>query len=210
MSDRKPIVYVVDDDEAVRTSLQWLIGSVDLDVRTYGSASDFLDNFEDSAPGCLIVDVRMPGMSGLELQRQLGERQINLPVIIITGHGDVEMAVRAMKGGAFDFIQKPFNDQVLLDLIQSALEKSGRDSESAEERTRILRQIDQLTEREREVLDGIVAGESNKQIASRLALSEKTIEFHRSKVMRKMDARSLAELTRKVVLAGLAADGEPG
>lgn len=201
--DEAPVVFVIDDDEAVRSSLAWLINSVDIEVRTFASANEFLAAYQPGQPGCLIVDVRMPGMSGLELQRQLAERSIALPVIIITGHGDVEMAVRAMKAGAFDFVQKPFNDQVLLDLIQSALEKSARASQLIAERTRVAERLGQLTERERQVLDGIVGGESNKRIATRLGLSEKTIEFHRSKVMRKMEARSLADLTRKVVLADL-------
>ena len=203
MDEANPVVFVIDDDEAVRSSLEWLINSVDIDVRTFASADEFLSAYERGHPGCLIVDVRMPGMSGLELQRQLAERSISLPVIIITGHGDVEMAVRAMKAGAFDFVQKPFNDQVLLDLIQSALEKNARASQHIAERLRVAEQLGQLTDRERQVLDGIVGGDSNKEIATRLGLSEKTIEFHRSKVMRKMEARSLADLTRKVVLANV-------
>jgi FixJ family two-component response regulator len=203
MDEANPVVFVIDDDEAVRSSLEWLINSVDIEVRTFASANEFLSAYEPGHPGCLIVDVRMPGMSGLELQRQLAERSISLPVIIITGHGDVEMAVRAMKAGAFDFVQKPFNDQVLLDLIQSALEKDARASHDIAEQTRVAERLGQLTERERQVLDGIVGGDSNKRIATRLGLSEKTIEFHRSKVMRKMEARSLADLTRKVVLANL-------
>lgn len=202
MNEQEPIVFVVDDDEAVRESLQWLINSVDVEVRTFASANEFLDIDLPARPGCLIVDVRMPGMSGLELQRQLADRAINLPVIVITGHGDVEMAVRAMKAGAYDFIQKPFNDQVLLDRIQAALDQHVQQSEEIAERHGIMAQLAQLTGRERQVLDGIVDGESNRHIASRLSLSEKTIEFHRSKVMRKMEASSLADLTRKVVIAG--------
>ena len=202
MNEQAPIVYVVDDDEAVRSSLKWLINSVDIEVQTFAAASDFLDITLPDRPACLIVDVRMPGMSGLELQRQLVDRSINVPVIVITGHGDVEMAVRAMKAGAFDFIQKPFNDQVLLDLLQSALERHAEQSRETAERRRIVAQMDKLTERERQVLNGIVDGDSNRQIAARLGLSEKTIEFHRSKVMRKMEAGSLADLTRKVVVAG--------
>lgn len=204
MTDDKPTVFVVDDDEAVRESLRYLISSVDLQVKTFASATDFLDVYESGLTGCLVVDVRMPGMSGLELQRQLSDRSINLPVIIITGHGDVDMAVRAMKSGAFDFIQKPFNDQVLLDLIQAALDKNARAAEADAERANIADQLNQLTEREREVLNGIVDGSSNKDIAAHLNLSEKTIEFHRSKVMRKMAASSLAELTRKVFVAQMA------
>lgn len=201
MTDEKTTVFVVDDDEAVRDSLSYLIASVDLQVKAFASATDFLDAYKADMPGCLVVDVRMPGMSGLELQRQLSDRSINLPVIIITGHGDVDMAVRAMKSGAFDFIQKPFNDQVLLDLIQAALEKNARAAESNAERADISEQLNQLTDREREVLNGIVNGSSNKDIAAHLNLSEKTIEFHRSKVMRKMSATSLADLTRKVFIA---------
>lgn len=208
MADEKPTVFVVDDDEAVRESLRYLIASVDLEVKTFSSATEFLDAYRPNMPGCLVVDVRMPGMSGLELQRQLSDRSINLPVIIITGHGDVDMAVRAMKSGAFDFIQKPFNDQVLLDLIQAALDKNTRAAEADAERASIAEKLSQLTEREREVLNGIVEGSSNKDIASRLNLSEKTIEFHRSKVMRKMSANSLAELTRKVFIAQLGPGGE--
>ena len=204
MTDDKPTVFVVDDDEAVRESLRYLISSVDLQVKTFASATDFLDVYESGLTGCLVVDVRMPGMSGLELQRQLSDRSINLPVIIITGHGDVDMAVRAMKSGAFDFIQKPFNDQVLLDLIQAALDKNARAAEADAERANIADQLNQLTEREREVLNGIVDGSSNKDIAAHLNLSEKTIEFHRSKVMRKMSASSLAELTHKVFVAQMA------
>ena len=207
MFDEKPTVFVVDDDEAVRESLHFLISSVDLKVQTFASASDFLDNYEPGLAGCLVVDVRMPGMSGLELQRQLTDRRINLPVIIITGHGDVDMAVRAMKSGAFDFIQKPFNDQVLLDLIQAALDKNARAAEADAERASIADKLGQLTEREREVLNGIVDGSSNKDIAAHLKLSEKTIEFHRSKVMRKMSVSSLAELTRKVFVAQLSDRG---
>ncbi len=207
MFDEKPTVFVVDDDEAVRESLHFLISSVDLQVQTFASATDFLDNYEPGLAGCLVVDVRMPGMSGLELQRQLSDRRINLPVIIITGHGDVDMAVRAMKSGAFDFIQKPFNDQVLLDLIQAALDKNARAAEADAERASIADKMGQLTDREREVLNGIVDGSSNKDIAAHLKLSEKTIEFHRSKVMRKMSASSLAELTRKVFVAQLSDRG---
>lgn len=207
MTDAKPTVFVVDDDEAVRESLRFLISSVDLEVRTFGSATDFLDNYDSDLTGCLVVDVRMPGMSGLELQRQLSDRRINLPVIIITGHGDVDMAVRAMKSGAFDFIQKPFNDQVLLDLIQAALDKNARAAEANAERASIADKMSLLTDREREVLNGIVDGSSNKDIAAHLNLSEKTIEFHRSKVMRKMSASSLAELTRKVFVAQLSDHG---
>lgn len=201
MTDDKPTVFVVDDDEAVRESLRYLISSVDLQIETFASATDFLNTYRLGLPGCLVVDVRMPGMSGLELQRQLSDRNINLPVIIITGHGDVDMAVRSMKSGAFDFIQKPFNDQVLLDLIQAALDKNARAAESDAERAGISEHLKQLTDREREVLNGIVDGSSNKDIAARLSLSEKTIEFHRSKVMRKMSATSLADLTRKVFIA---------
>lgn len=201
MTNIDPKVFVVDDDPAVRDSLKWLIASVDLDVEAYGSAQEFLGAYVPTAGGCVLADVRMPGMSGLDLQMEMKVRGIDLPVIIVTGHGDVEMAVRAMKAGAYDFIQKPFNDQVLLELVQKAVEDSLARAREAAEQAEIQGLMGQLTKREREVLDHIAEGESNKIIAQRLGRSEKTVEFHRAKVMEKMHARSLAELMRKVMIA---------
>ena len=201
MGEGSPTVFVVDDDPAVRDSLQWLVASVNLDVKTFESAQAFLDAYRPSQGGCVLADVRMPGISGLDLQVEMKVRGIDLPVIIVTGHGDVEMAVRAMKAGAYDFIQKPFNDQTLLELVQKAVDLSIARAREAAEQAEIQRLLDQLTPRERQVLDHIVAGEPNKSIAQHLGRSEKTVEFHRAKVMEKMQARSLAELMRKVMIA---------
>ncbi|UCE88164.1 MAG: response regulator transcription factor [Pseudomonadota bacterium] len=200
---REPTVYVVDDDSAVRESLQWLLESVDLHVETYCSAHEFLDAYRPADPGCLILDVRMPGMSGLELQKALGDHDWTLPVIVITGHGDVPMAVRAMKSGAVDFIQKPFNDQTLLERIHQCLAQDrdwrARLSEQAALRSRVAT----LTPRERQVLEGVVGGRLNKVIADDLGISNKTVEAHRASIMEKMVARSLAELVTMCVSCGI-------
>jgi RNA polymerase sigma factor (sigma-70 family) len=202
----EPVVFVVDDDEAARDSLCWLIGSVRLKVAAFASAADFLAAYRVGQPGCLVTDVRMPGLSGLDLQAELKRREIDLPVIVVTGHGDVPMAVRAMKAGAFDFIEKPFNDQALLDLVHKAVERSVAACRDRAQRSGLQARLDQLTPRERQVLDMVVAGESNKGIAHRLGISEKTVEVHRAHVMAKMQARSLPELTRLVMRL----DIEPG
>ena len=192
-------VYIVDDDEAVRASLDWLISSVNLPVRTFASARAFLEAYRPNAEGCLIVDVRMPGMSGLELQRKLAEMADHVPVIIITGHGDIHMAVDAMKTGAFDFIEKPFDDQLLLDLVQKAVARSAEAVQNHALREEIQRRLQLLTPRENEVLDLIMAGEPNKRIALNLGICDKTVEAHRAKVMEKTQARSIAELIKMVI-----------
>mgnify|MGYP000097046708 FL=1 len=194
-------IFVVDDDKAVRDSLSWLISSVGLHVETFGSAQDFLDVYDPTRPGCLLVDVRMPGMSGLELQKRLAENPHCLPVIVVTGHGDVQMAVRAMKDGAFDFIEKPYNDQILLDLVQKAVRECERRRTQVTSHQEIQNLVDTLTPRERQVMDMIVAGNTNKQIAYALDISEKTVEAHRAKVMEKLEASSLADLIRKSLTA---------
>jgi len=194
-------IFVVDDDKAVRDSLSWLISSVGLHVETFGSAQEFLDAYDPKRPGCLLVDVRMPGMSGLELQKQLAENPHCLPVIVVTGHGDVQMAVRAMKDGAFDFIEKPYNDQILLDLVQKAVRECERRRTQVTSHQEIQELVDSLTPRERQVMDMIVAGNTNKQIAYALDISDKTVEAHRAKVMEKLQAPSLADLIRKSLLA---------
>ena len=196
----EPIVYVVDDDPAVRDSLRWLLSSVDLKVETFASAPDFLAAYRPDQLGCVLVDVRMPGMSGLELQEELTARATMLPVIIITGHSDVQMAVRAMKAGAFDFIEKPFNDQSLLDLVQKATEENQAVVRARLEYDDIRERFDLLSPRERQVLEQIVAGEPNKRIAYHLGLSEKTVEAHRAKVMEKTRAGSLADLIKMATL----------
>lgn len=192
----EPTVFIVDDDQAVARSLRWLIETVRLGVGTFASAQAFLDDYDLSKPGCLVLDVRMPGISGLELQERLAARQINVPIIFITGHGDVQMAVRALQAGAFDFVEKPFNDQDLLDRIQKAIafdaERRGKEAQRAQ----LQALFASLTPREREVLDLVVEGMSNKAIANTLGLSAKTVEVHRAKVMEKMHARSISDLVK--------------
>lgn len=195
-SHEKATVFVVDDDQAMRNSLKWLIESVGVLVESFASADDFLANFESGRPGCVVLDVRMPGMSGLELQEHLVSQNIRLPVVIITGHGDVPMAVRAMKAGAVDFIEKPFNDEVLLDAIRRAIAFEERQRSEQSEHHEIQHRLSHLTPREREVMQMVTDGRSNKEIANALGVSAKTIEAHRARVMEKMQAGSLAELVR--------------
>ncbi len=193
-----PLVYIVDDDDAVRESLQRLFESVAIAVSTHASAQGFLDHYDPRRPGCLVLDVRMPGMGGLDLLDRLRERGIELPVIIITGHGDVPAAVRALKSGALDFIQKPFNPQVLLDRVQQAIEQDQAIRRRAAARSDAVRRLSKLTAREHEVLELVLAGKANKVIAIDLAISERTVEFHRANIMKKMQARSLPELVNLV------------
>lgn len=197
----RPTVFVIDDDEAVRHFLRSLIESVGLRVESYASAREFLAAYRGGSPGCLVLDIRMPGMSGLELQQELNARGIELPVIVLTGHGNVQVAVHAMKAGALDFIEKPFNNDLLLDRLQKAVAKSIEGHEARIRHDEIVSHQKLLTPRERQVLDLVVAGESNKGIARRLEISEKTVEIHRANVMEKMQAKSLAELVK--MAAGL-------
>jgi len=192
-------VFVVDDDPAMRESLCWLIESIGLKARAYESAAAFLDTFDSAAPGCLVVDVRMPGMSGLELHAALAEKSSTLPVLIITGHGDVPMAVRAMRDGAFDFLEKPFNDQALLERIQQALAQDQKRREVQQRQAAYQARLQSLSPRERQVLDLVVQARLNKQIAATLDLGAKTIESHRANVMRKMGVTTVVELVRFVV-----------
>jgi len=196
------IVFVVDDDRAIRDSLSWLLNSVGLSVRAYAKAADFLADHDPSQPGCLVLDVRMPGMSGLDLQAELARRGVELPTIVITGHAEVSMAVRAVKAGAIDFIEKPFSDQLLLDRVRQALEIDLEAREVRRRREDARRRLATLTTREREVLNLVVAGKANKEIASALGVSPKTVEVHRAHVMSKMCVDSLAELIRVTLLAG--------
>ncbi|MDO9597625.1 MAG: response regulator transcription factor [Azoarcus sp.] len=192
-------IYIVDDDEALRDSLVWMLESSGYTVAAFDSAEAFLAAWRESMSGCLVLDVRMPGMSGLELFEELGRRRFSLPVIFITGHGDVPMAVSALKKGAADFIEKPFGDQEMLRLVEQCLEqeRSSRSKRKLEADT--VRRLDHLTQREREVLDLIILGKLNKQIADVLGISIKTVEVHRARVMEKMGAHSLAELVQHVV-----------
>lgn len=201
-NNTRPTVFVVDDDAAVRDALKLLLRSVGHAVETYGSAQEFLDAYGEDRPGCLVLDIRMPGMSGLELQQKLNEKHSILPIIFITGHGDVPMAVEAMQAGAVDFIQKPFRDQDLIDRINQALEKDSANRAALGERNDIRRRLETLTPREREVLDLVVHGKANKVIAGDLKLSQRTVEIHRARVMEKMQASSLAHLVRMVLEVG--------
>ena len=201
MSD--PTVYVVDDEPAIRDSLAMLLRSVGLQAQTFQSATAFLEAYGPELSGCLVADVRMPGMSGLELQEALAARESALPVIIITGHGDVAMAVRAMKAGAADFIEKPFNEQVLLDAVHRALASRKPGAPASAGRAEIEARVAALTPREKEVLLLVADGRPNKVVATRLGLSTRTVEVHRAKVMEKMQARSLADLVRMAIACEL-------
>jgi RNA polymerase sigma factor (sigma-70 family) len=196
---KNPAVIVVDVDAGVRNALRSLLKSVGLECMLYGSAQEFLAAYQASQPGCLVLDVRMPGMSGLELQQQLNLRGAVIPVIFMTGHGDIPMAVEAMQHGAFDFLQKPFRDQDLLDRIQRAIAKDAELRQSLGEHARIKAHLESLTAREREVLDLMTQGKQNKQIAQDLGISPRTIEIHRARVMEKMEAQSVAELVRMML-----------
>jgi FixJ family two-component response regulator len=203
MKPAEATVFVVDDDDAVCRALTRLIQSLGLRAQSYTSAQQFLDAYREGQPGCLVLDVRMPGLSGLELQEHLARESIDVPIIFITGHGDVPMSVRAMKSGALDFIQKPFNDQVLLDAIQHALAQDAADRRRKAERMAIQERFQSLTQRERQVLRLVVAGRLNKQIAAELKASEKTIKVHRGRMMKKMKANSVADLVRKAEAIGI-------
>lgn len=192
-------VWVVDDDEAVRDSLGMLLRSVGLEIETFASANDLLDSLGETLPGCLVLDVRLPGMSGLELQKELAARDVELPIVFITGHGDVPMAVRAMQAGAVDFLEKPFKEQDLLDRVSNSLLVADRRRQRSGETAALAQRFETLTPREREVLELVVEGAANKVIASRLGASRRTIEIHRANVMKKMRADSLAHLVRMVM-----------
>ncbi len=196
-----PVVHLVDDDEAVRHSLAFLLASAGFAVRTYDSAAAFLDALEAVRPGCVVTDVRMPGLSGLALQRELISRRIGLPVIVMTGHGDVKLSVEAMKAGAVDFIEKPFQDEVMLTAIRAAFDRYARDTRHHDEANAVEARLHTLTMREREVLDGLLAGHPNKTIAHELNISARTVEVHRANVMTKMGAANLPELVRMVLLS---------
>ena len=192
-------VFLVDDDLASRESIDLLLKSVGLPLKSFATAQEFLDQLEPAQQGCLILDVRMPGMSGLDLQQRLKEQGIDLPIIIISGHADVPMTVRAIRNGALDLIQKPFNDQHLLDRIHEGLEENLNRLNRKEQTSEVLQRVKLLTPREREVLDMVVSGKTNKKIAEELAISRKTLDIHRSKVLQKMEAESVADLVRMVL-----------
>ncbi len=195
------VVHLIDDDEGVRQALAFLLTASGFAVRVHESAGSFLDAVATVQPGCVITDVRMPGVDGLELQRQLKARRLGLPVIVMTGHGDVPLAVEAMKAGAVDFLEKPFEDEALLSAIRAALDRHAVNARRNEELSAIKVKLDTLTAREREVLDGLVAGQPNKTIAYDLKISARTVEVHRANVMSKMGASSLSDLVRMIFVA---------
>ncbi len=192
----KSTVYIVDDDQAIRHAMELLMRSVGLDYEIFHSADDFLSKHSNDRAGCLVLDIRMPGLGGLELQEKLNDTGSTLPIIFITGHGDVPMAVEAMQKGAVDFIQKPFRDQELLDRVSEALTTDQERRSAREEKAEVLSRIEKLTNRERQVLDLVVTGKPNKVIAYELGVSQRTVEIHRARVMEKMQAKSLADLVR--------------
>ena len=196
MSEERAVVFVVDDDSSMRRSLDALLRSVGHEVRLFSSAQDFMQAQRPDALGCLVLDVRLPGMSGLTFQQELAKAGIALPVIFITGHGDVPMGVRAMKAGAVEFLTKPFDDQVLLDAVHAAIERDRERRRTAAQLAELQARYRTLTEREREVFELVVAGRLNKQIADQLALSVVTVKVHRAQVMRKMLAKSVVDLVR--------------
>jgi two-component system response regulator FixJ len=190
------VVHIVDDDEAVRQSLAFLLSTAGIPVRVYDSATSFLDSLGPLQAGCLITDVRMPDLTGIELLQRLKAKSINLPVIVITGHGDIPLAVEAMKSGAIDFIEKPFAEEAILRAVRSAEERVGRQARRSEGETALAGRFASLSERERQVLDGLVAGSANKTIAYDLGISPRTVEVYRANLMTKMQAKSLSELIR--------------
>lgn len=207
MASSEATVFIVDDDEAVRDSLGLLLRSVGYRARCYPSAKEFLKAFDPRDYGCLVLDIRMPGMTGLELQKHLTEIGCNIPIVFITGHGDIPMAVEAVRQGAVDFLQKPFQDQELVDRISDAMKQAAAQREGELERLQILDRIESLTAREKQVMGQVVLGKANKVIAGDLGVSQRTVEIHRARVMEKMQANSLAHLVRMVMVAETQASG---
>ena len=195
-TNRLPTAYVVDDDESIRTLWRWLMESNGVAVRTFATATEFIESYRSGDAGCLVLDLRLPGMSGLELQEYLNSKGIEILIVFVTGHGDVPAAVSALKGGAVDFIEKPFSHREVLSIIENALQRDAENREKRARRSRIAGRLAMLTEREREVLQRVIEGKPNKIIAADLDISMKTVEFHRAKVMEKMGVTSVAELVQ--------------
>jgi len=207
MPSENAVVHVIDDDEAIRQSLEFLLHAAKIAVKTYPSAALFLEALPAIGPGCIVTDVRMPGMSGIELLRRLRELKVGVPVIVVTGHGDVALAVEAMRIGAADFLEKPFDDEVLLASVRSALREQGAETERRNARAAVESRVAALSNRERDVLNGLVAGRANKQIAFDLGISPRTVEIYRANLMNKMQAGSLSELVRMALMVGILGPG---
>jgi len=204
MSEAQPIIFVVDDDLSMRTSTERLVRSAGFTVKTFGSAAEFLASPRPDGPACLVLDVRLPGQSGLDLQRELTASGVEIPIVFMTGHGDIPMSVRAMKAGAVEFLTKPYRKKALLDAIHASIERDRASRQERLEATALRGRYEQLTPREREVMALVVAGLLNKQIAGELATAERTIKFHRAHIMQKMEAESLADLVRMAGQLGIA------
>ena len=204
MTETKPIVFVVDDDLSVRRTTERLIRSIGLEVQTFTSAREFLKSSRPEGPACLVLDVRMPGLSGMDLQRELARSEIHIPIIFITAHGDIPMSVRAMKEGAVEFLTKPFRSRSLLDAVRAAIDRDRAASKERSEIEALRQRYEQLTPREREVLPLVAAGLLNKQVAGKLDTTERTIKFHRAHIMQKTHAESVADLVRMVEKLGIA------
>jgi FixJ family two-component response regulator len=209
MSDDKSVVYVIDDDQSIREALRSLLSTVGLDVHTFASTREFLDANRPDAPSCLVLDVRLPGISGLDFQSELSRSEINFPIIFISGHGDIPMTVRAIKAGAIEFLTKPFREQELLDAVQAGIQQDRLRRQQAAGMAGLEERLGLLTAREREVMALVVTGRMNKQIAADLNLSEITVKVHRGNVMHKMGAKSLADLVRMADRLGMSAASKP-
>ena len=203
----EPVIYVIDDDEAVRQSLEFLLKTEGLTVRSFDSAQGFLNVLPEIRSGCIITDVRMPDITGIDLLRKVKEFGIEVPVIVITGHGDISLAVEAMKIGAIDFLEKPFDDDTLLDAVRGSLTRNADAAQRNAELTQIQNRLVALSNRERQVLEGLVAGKANKVIAFDLGISPRTVEIYRANLMTKMAANSLSDLVRMAMMAGIMEDG---
>ncbi len=203
------VVHVIDDDEAMRKSLAFMLRAAKLEVQTYASATEFLEHLPQAKSGCVVTDVRMPGISGIDLLKRLRELKVAMPVIVITGHGDVPLAVQAMKEGAIDFLEKPFEEEAMLAAVRSAFDVQAMDADRQRAVAEIQEKLASLSTREREVLEGLVAGQANKVIAFNLGISPRTVEIYRANVMTKMKASSLSELVRMALIGGVLNPAEP-